>query len=94
MLIFENGKETQIIHARHSKIALSNREKKLCPRCGKPGSGPYSRWVRNSRGKRYEPYLYFAHRENGRVRWCYLGKKLDNNTQSATSQLSNSKEAS
>jgi hypothetical protein len=60
---------------------LSNKEKKLCPRCGKPGSGPYSRWVKNSKGKRYEPYQYFAHREGGRVSWCYLGKKkpeLDN----------------
>jgi hypothetical protein len=27
---------------------LSNKEKKLCPRCGKPGSGPYSRWSRTA----------------------------------------------
>jgi hypothetical protein len=63
-----------------NKPKLSN--KRLCPRCGKPGSGPYSRWVRNSRGKRYEPYEYFAHRVNGKIKWCYLGKvkKLDNNS--------------
>jgi hypothetical protein len=67
---------------------LSN---KKCPRCGKHGSGPYTRWVRNSQGKRYEPYLYFAHREGSRLKWCYLGKKkLDNKSDSNnTTTLSN-----
>jgi hypothetical protein len=93
MIIVEHGKETQLTHTQRSINSLSNKEKKLCPRCGKPGSGPYSRWVRNSRGKRYEPYQYFAHREDGRIHWCYLGKLLDN-THSAANQLSNPKEAS
>jgi hypothetical protein len=48
--------------------------KKLCPKCGLEGSGPYKRWVLNSRKKRYEPYYYFAHKHNGKIRWCYLGK--------------------
>jgi hypothetical protein len=64
---------------------LSNK----CPRCGRIGSGPYRRWVRNSRGKRYEPYEYFAHRVKGKLKWCYLGKvkkELDNKD---VTQLSN-----
>lgn len=64
---------------------LSNTKK--CPRCGQPGSGPHERWVRNSRHKRYEPYLYFSHRVNGKQTWCYLGKaepkkpELDNSSE-------------
>jgi hypothetical protein len=84
---FEHGKEIRLTYSWQSKKGLSN---KKCPRCGQPGSGPYSRWVRNSQGKRYEPYLYFAHREGSRVRWCYLGKaKLDNK---GGAQLSNKTE--
>jgi hypothetical protein len=68
-------------------VELSNKKpKKLCPRCGLEGSGPYERWVKNSRHKRYEPYLYFAHRQCKKIKWCYIGKakpeqepKLDNN---------------
>lgn len=59
---------------------LSNSENK-CPRCGLTGSGPYKRWVKNSRGKRYQWYNYFAHKVNGKIHWCYLGKakpELDN----------------
>jgi len=50
-----------------------------CPKCGKVGSGMYSRWVLNEQKKRYEPYYYFAHpwsRRGGRgVKWCYIRKK-------------------
>lgn len=94
MIIIEGEKETKTSQAKKQKKPqpkLSN--KKLCPRCGKPGSGPYSRWVRNGRGKRYEPYFYFAHREGGKLRWCYLGKRkvLDNREQPLDSTLSNTK---
>jgi len=50
-------------------------KKKLCPRCGAEGTGPYSRYVLNSRKRRYEPYKYFAHRVGGKIKWCYLGKQ-------------------
>jgi hypothetical protein len=81
-------------------IELSNtsKAKKLCPRCGLPGSGPYQRWVRNSRHKRYEPYSYFAHKHGKTIKWCYLSKvkasRLDNTElgkvpRCSTSQLSN-----
>jgi len=39
-----------------------------CPRCGKEGSGTYTKSV-----KGYE-YRYFAHREKGKIKWCYIGK--------------------
>lgn len=72
--------------------------KKKCPSCGASGSGPYSRWVRNSRGKRYEPYWYFAHRKGSRLHWCYLGresgKKLDNQQGKTSEQLSNKRRKS
>jgi hypothetical protein len=58
---------------------LDEKNRRKCPRCGESGSGPYYRWVKNSKGKRYEPYGYFAHKINGKIHWCYLGKKkLDN----------------
>lgn len=61
-----------------AKLFNSSGVKKLCPRCGQPGSGPYARWVRNSRGKRYEPYYYFAHRQGKKIKWCYIGKANKN----------------
>jgi hypothetical protein len=48
--------------------------KKLCPKCHLEGSGPYARWVLNPLKKRYEPYYYFAHKREGKVKWCYLGR--------------------
>jgi hypothetical protein len=48
--------------------------KKLCPKCGLEGSGPYARWVLNPIKKRYEPYYYFAHKREGKIKWCYLGR--------------------
>lgn len=53
----------------------TSKPRKLCPQCGQPGSGPYSRWVLNSRHKRYEPYQYFAHRQGRKIHWCYLGRQ-------------------
>jgi len=53
---------------------------KICPVCGKKGSGIYSRWVYNKQRKRYEPYYYFAHRikRNGKwtVKWCYVPREI------------------
>jgi len=54
---------------------LDNR-RKVCPICGRPGSGPYARWVMNVRKKRFEPYYYFAHKHRGCIKWCYIPKKL------------------
>jgi len=48
--------------------------KKLCPKCHLEGSGPYARWVLNPIKKRYEPYYYFAHKSEGKIKWCYLGR--------------------
>lgn len=62
------------------------KQKKICPRCHLEGSGPYQRYVLNAAKKRYEPYSYFAHKSQGKLHWCYLGK---NNP----TQLSNSVDA-
>jgi hypothetical protein len=52
----------------------TRKPKKLCPKCGLEGSGPYKRWVLNSRKTRYEPYYYFAHKHGKGIGWCYLGR--------------------
>ncbi|MEM3618385.1 MAG: hypothetical protein QXK47_04850 [Candidatus Bathyarchaeia archaeon] len=54
-----------------------HRPKKVCPKCGAPGSGPYARWVLNAQKRRYEPYYYFAHKRAGAIHWCYLGKRVE-----------------
>jgi hypothetical protein len=50
-----------------------------CPKCGKVGSGIYSKWVLNEQKRRYEPYYWFAHpwSEKGKrgVHWHYIRKK-------------------
>lgn len=58
--------------------SISNKQaKKLdidrCPVCSKPGS-LQSRYTLNSRKKRYGPYYYFEHYEDGKVQWCYIGR--------------------
>ncbi len=40
----------------------------VCPKCGKHGSLT----SRKVKGKRYE---YVAHFENGRIKWCYVGRE-------------------
>ena len=40
----------------------------ICPRCGKIGIGIYEKRVKGYR------YLYCAHRLNGKLKWCYIGK--------------------
>lgn len=70
----ELGAET--VEPENKEKVLSNESKKLCPRCQKPGSGPYGRWVRNSSGRLYSPYYYFAHRINSKIKWCYISKAL------------------
>jgi len=48
---------------------------KLCPICGLKGSGPHYRNV-PVKGKVYR-YPYFAHYvSKGKIKWCYLPKKL------------------
>ena len=53
---------------------LKKLDNKRCPKCGRPGSGPHSRYVLNSRKRRYGPYLYYAHHFDGKLKWCYLGR--------------------
>jgi len=48
---------------------------KNCPKCGRKGCLS-SRWVLNSKKKRYEPYYYFKHYDHGKVSWCYIPKGL------------------
>jgi len=54
--------------------------KRICPVCGRLGSGIYARWVLNKTKKRYEPYYYFAHKykQNGKwkIKWCYVPKEV------------------
>ena len=40
----------------------------ICPRCGRVGIGIYEKRVKGHR------YLYCAHRFDGRLKWCYIGK--------------------
>jgi hypothetical protein len=51
----------------------------VCPKCGKVGSGIYTKWVLNEQKKRYEPYYWFAHpiRKKGKwgIKWHYIRKK-------------------
>jgi len=55
----------------------------VCPKCGKVGSGIYSKWVLNEQKKRYEPYYWFAHpwssghKGTARkgIKVCYIRKK-------------------
>ena len=55
------------------KKMVSYYNRKRCPICGRPGSGPY---VKKIKGR---DYLYFAHPlknpETGRhyLKWCYIG---------------------
>jgi len=68
---------------------------KRCPRCGRRGS-LHTRWVLNSKKKRYEPYTYVAHyhskeerwssRKRGKIGWCYVPKEV---VQSLSNSLSN-----
>src|SRR5208283_3411013 len=53
---------------------------KVCPVCGKKGSGPYWKPVYNKVHKRYT-YPFFAHYKGTRgktriILWCYISKKL------------------
>jgi len=52
----------------------TSKGRKLCPRCGLPGTGPYERYVLNGQKKKFEPYSYFKHRNGKSIKWCYLGK--------------------
>ena len=63
-----------------NKLSISNKTaEKLdierCPCCGKHGS-LQQRYVLNSVKKRYGPYYYFEHYEEGKVQWCYIGRGL------------------
>jgi len=63
-----------------AKKAEREKERPICPRCGKVGSGLYAKWVLNEQGKRYEPYYYFAHpyqsKGKNKLHWHYIRKKL------------------
>jgi len=46
----------------------------ICPRCGKIATGIYEKTIKGYR------YLYCAHKRNGKIKWCYIGRveKLPN----------------
>ena len=44
--------------------------KVVCPKCGKPGYLSF----KVVKGERYS---YVAHKESGKVKWCYLGKPAE-----------------
>jgi len=48
-------------------------DRQICPRCGEPGSGVYTKMVKNHQGRIYH-YKYFAHRSKSSLRWCYIGR--------------------
>ncbi|MCX8191936.1 MAG: nucleotidyltransferase domain-containing protein [Nitrososphaerales archaeon] len=50
---------------------------RVCPKCGKLGSGIYWKVI-TSKGKPYR-YAYFAHRDK-KLKWCYIGKIQLNDT--------------
>lgn len=66
----------EISKSKAIKRPLSNKEKKICPRCQRPGTGLYSRWVRNPSGRVYTPYFYFAHKNQSKIKWCYVSRVL------------------
>ena len=46
--------------------------KAVCPKCKKPGYGIYVRWAKDRKHR----YYYFQHYEKGRIRWCYIPRKI------------------
>lgn len=54
----------------------------ICPKCGDPGHGPYTKMTRNrADGNTYRKYTYFMHKvENPdgsvKTKWCYIKKSL------------------
>jgi hypothetical protein len=55
------------------------KREELCPICNKKGTGLYPRYVLNGRKVRYEPYFYFRHVIDGKVKWCYVPHALVEN---------------
>jgi len=81
-LTFKVGKERPI-HSKFGKIVArkvaEEAGRPICPKCGKVGSGLYTKWVLNGQGVRYAPYYYFAHPYgNGGsygLHWHYIKKR-------------------
>lgn len=79
------------------------KEQEFCPRCGRPGYGPYLKRTRNRPGgNEYHKYAYFAHeveKPDGSTKrkWCYLGvpqpkeptEELPNHREKAPGRLPN-----
>jgi len=53
------------------------KERKICPRCGLPGRGPYGRWTNKPQ---FGPYYYFAHKSHGKIKWCYIPREWLSNS--------------
>ncbi len=47
---------------------LIKNKRLICPRCGEKASGIYEKEVKGYR------YLYCAHKRNGKIKWCYIGR--------------------
>jgi hypothetical protein len=62
-----------------AKKVEEEKERPICPKCRKVGSGLYQKWVLNEQKVKYFPYFYFAHpyQNNGenKVCWHYIRKK-------------------
>ena len=59
----------------------AEQEQKTCPRCGRPGSGPYARPVTKKKGGGNYMGNYMAHSgehvgKNHRIQWCYLTAEM------------------
>jgi len=50
---------------------------RVCPKCGNKGYGPYEKTIRkrlkDGTVREYK-YLYFAHKTDKGMKWCYIGK--------------------
>jgi len=75
---YENLVSNMVSHTTSNTALVSNKPeldtKKFCPRCEKKGC-LCSRYVLNSRKRRYGLYFYFKHYDHGKVTWCYIGRK-------------------
>lgn len=57
-----------------SNFSVLDTKIKACPKCGRKGCLT-SRWVLNSKKKRYSPYYYFKHYNHGEITWCYIPRR-------------------
>lgn len=78
--LFESASKRDLAYFENAELRHEQRHEyrkgSICPRCRESGSGMHPKWVLNHQKRRYEPYWYFAHSVNNRVKWCYVNKRL------------------